>query len=144
MRRRRADPPFAETPLPPGEGGPFGSAQGKLRPGEGRVINASAARGAVVQLAMTLILFLVASSAFAHAGHMHTYMGTVTMLHGDNAFMIKTTDGKDVTIETSPKTEYTTGDGHAAKKSDVTVGTRVVVKMEMDGKTAASVKVGGR
>ncbi len=27
--------------LPPGEGGPFGYAQGKLRPGEGRVINPS-------------------------------------------------------------------------------------------------------
>ena len=26
---------FAEIPLPPGEGGPFGFAQGKLRPGEG-------------------------------------------------------------------------------------------------------------
>ena len=93
---------------------------------------------------MTLTLFLIAASAFAHAGHMHTYMGTVTMLHGDNAFMIKTTDGKDVTVETSPKTEFTTGEGHAAKKSDVTVGARVVVKMEIDGKTAASVKIGGR
>ena len=66
-----------------------------------------------------LALLLVAAAAFAHAGHMHTYMGTVTMLHGDNAFMIKTTDGKDVTIETSPKTEFTTSEGHAAKKSDV-------------------------
>jgi hypothetical protein len=93
---------------------------------------------------MAVALFLIAASAFAHAGHMHTYMGTVTMLHGDDAFMIKTTDGKDVTIETSPKTEFTTSDGHAAKKGDVTVGTRVVVKMEMDGKTAASVKIGGR
>ena len=95
-------------------------------------------------LGMTLILFLIAASAFAHAGHRHTYMGTVTMLHGDNAFMIKTTDGKDVTVETSPKTEFTTGQGHAAKKSDVTVGARVVVKMEIDGKTAASVKIDPR
>ena len=38
----------AEIPLPPGEGGPFGFAQGKLRPGEGRVINPSAAHGAVI------------------------------------------------------------------------------------------------
>ena len=95
-------------------------------------------------LGMTLFVFLIAASALAHAGHMHTFMGTVTMLHGDNAFMIKTTDGKDVTIETSPKTEFTTSEGHAAKRSDVAVGTRVVVKMEMDGKTAASVKIGAR
>ncbi len=92
---------------------------------------------------MAVALFLIAASAFAHAGHIHTYMGTVTMLHGDNAFMIKTTDGQDVTIETSSKTEFTTSDGHAAKKSDVAVGTRVVVKMELDGKTAASVRIGG-
>ena len=49
MRRCRADPPFAETPLPPAEGGPFGFAQGKLRPGEAIGINASAAHGAVHQ-----------------------------------------------------------------------------------------------
>jgi ATP-dependent helicase HrpB len=33
---------LAEIPLPPGEGGPFGFAQGKLRPGEGTVISPSA------------------------------------------------------------------------------------------------------
>jgi len=39
MRRHRADT-SAEIPLPPGEGG--------RRPGEGRVINQSAAHGAVI------------------------------------------------------------------------------------------------
>jgi hypothetical protein len=92
------------------------------------------------RFAISLFLILLAvTSAFAHAGHIHTYMGSVTMLHGDNAFMMKTTDGKDLTIETSPKTTWLHADNHAAKSTDLVVGQRVVVKMMIDGKTAASV-----
>jgi hypothetical protein len=83
-------------------------------------------------LAAALMLF-VALGAFAHAGHAHTYMGTVTALHDDGSFTIKTTDGKDVTIAVSPKTTFT-----PAKPA---AGRRVVVKMTADGKTAASVKM---
>jgi hypothetical protein len=90
-------------------------------------------------VAVSLFLFLIVSSAFAHAGHIHTYMGSVTMLHGDSAFMMKTTDGKDLTIQTSPKTNWLHSDSHAAKNSELAVGQRVVVKMMIDGKTAASV-----
>ena len=90
---------------------------------------------------MSLFLLLTVTSVFAHAGHAHTYMGSVTMLHGDNAFMIKTTDGKDLTIETSPKTIWLHSDNHAATKSELAVGQRVVVKMTTDGKTAATVKM---
>jgi hypothetical protein len=91
--------------------------------------------------AISLFLLLAVTSAFAHAGHVHTYMGSVTMLHGDNAFMMKTTDGKDLTIETSEKTSWLNSDNHATKQSELAVGTRVVVKMSTDGKTAASVKM---
>ena len=90
-------------------------------------------------VAVSLFLLLAASSAFAHAGHIHTYMGSVTMLHGDNTFMMKTTDGKDLTIQTSEKTIWLHSDNHAAKPSELAVGQRVVVKMMIDGKTAASV-----
>jgi hypothetical protein len=90
---------------------------------------------------IALALLFVATSAFAHAGHMHTYMGSVTMLHGGSAFMIKTTDGKDVTVLTNDQTSFTHADGSAAKATDVAVGKRVVVKMTTDGKTAASVKM---
>jgi hypothetical protein len=90
-------------------------------------------------IAISLFLLLAVASAFAHAGHIHTYMGSVTMLHGDNAFMMKTTDGKDLTIETSPKTAWLHADNKAALKSELAVGQRVVVKMMIDGKTAASV-----
>lgn len=91
--------------------------------------------------AISLFLLLVVTSAFAHAGHVHTYMGTVTMLHGEDAFMMKATDGKDLTIQSSPKTTWLHSDNHVATKSELVVGTRVVVKMMTDGKTAASVKM---
>lgn len=93
------------------------------------------------QFAISLFLLIAVTGAFAHAGHIHTYMGSVTMLHGDNAFMMKTTDGKDLTIETSPNTTWLHSDNHPANKSELAVGTPVVVKMSTDGKTAASVKM---
>jgi hypothetical protein len=91
--------------------------------------------------ATSLLLLVVATGAFAHAGHAHTYMGSVTMLHSDTEFMMKTTDGKDLTIETTPNTKWLHSDGHAAKRSELAIGSRVVVKMNTDGKTAASVKM---
>jgi hypothetical protein len=90
--------------------------------------------------AISLFLVLVVSSVFAHAGHIHTYMGSVTMLHGES-FMMKTTDGKDLTIQTSPETKWRSADDHAAKSSELAVGQRVVVKMMLDGKTADTVKM---
>lgn len=82
-----------------------------------------------------LAIVLLAATAFAHAGHMHTYMGTVTMLHDDGSFMMKTTDGKDVTVATSPETTWD------PSRASLAAGKRVVVKMTVDGKTAASVRV---
>ena len=93
------------------------------------------------QLALLAVVAFLATSAFAHAGHAHTYMGTVTMIHSDSEFMIKTTEGKDVTIRTSAKTTYLHSDDHPANRSELAVGNRVVVKMNTDGKTAASVKM---
>ncbi|GAC1396453.1 MAG: hypothetical protein NVSMB68_13200 [Thermoanaerobaculia bacterium] len=88
------------------------------------------------------IATLVTASAFAHAGHAHApLMGTVTMLHGDNSFMIRTADGKDMTIVTTATTRYMHADDHMANRSELTAGTRVIVKMNRDGKTAASVKM---
>lgn len=92
-------------------------------------------------VAVSLFLLLAVTGAFAHAGHAHTYMGSVTMLHSDTEFMMKTTDGKDLTIKTSPKTAWLHSDNHVAKKSELAVGQRVVVKMMTDGKTASSVKM---
>jgi hypothetical protein len=93
------------------------------------------------RFAISLLLLLAFTSAFAHAGHAHTYMGSVTMLHSTTEFMMKTMDGRDLTIRTSPKTTWLHSDNHAARSSELAVGQRVVVKMTTDGKTAASVKL---
>ena len=92
-------------------------------------------------VAISLFLLLASTSAFAHAGEVHTYMGSVTMVHSDTEFMMKTTAGKAVTVQTTPATTWLHADGHAAKRSELAVGSRVVVKMNKDGKTAASVKL---
>jgi hypothetical protein len=93
------------------------------------------------RIALSAVLVFVAATAFAHAGHAHNYMGTVTMLHGHGEFMMKTTDAKTVTIKTTNKTMFTHADNHAAKLSELKTGMRVVVKLNTDGKTAASVKM---
>lgn len=87
------------------------------------------------------LLLLAVTSIFAHAGEVHTYMGSVTMLHSDTEFMMKTTAGKDVTVQTTTATKWLHADGHAGKSTELAVGSRVVVKMNKDGKTAASVKL---
>jgi hypothetical protein len=92
-------------------------------------------------IALSLLLLLATATAFAHAGHAHTYLGKVTMLHGSTEFMMNTTDGKELTINTTPQTSWQRADGHAAKKSELAVGSRVVVKMTTDAKSAASVKM---
>src|SRR5207302_2950773 len=94
-----------------------------------------------ITLSLLVLLANTNSAAFAHAGHVHTYMGTVMMLHNRTEFTIKTTDGKDVTVATTPKTAWLHSDGHAAKQSELAAGSQVVVKMNIDGKTAASVKM---
>lgn len=91
--------------------------------------------------ALVVFALIFAASAFAHAGHIHTYMGTLTMLNDGNSFVIKTTAGKDLTIRTSARTAYLHADNHAARRSELAVGMRVVVKMMKDGKTAATVKM---
>jgi hypothetical protein len=90
---------------------------------------------------LTSLICFAATSAFAHAGHVHTYMGSVTMLHGGGAFMMKTTDGHELTVQTSASTRWLDADDRAAKPADLAAGMRVVVKMDVDGKTAASVKM---
>src|SRR5436309_12635995 len=75
-----------------------------------------------MMFALTMLFVFAATSAFAHAGHVHTHMGTVTMLHSSTQFMMKTTDGKDLTIDTTPKTSWLHSDGHTATMSDLAVG----------------------
>lgn len=88
-----------------------------------------------------LFVFAVATVATAHKGEVHSYMGTVTKINTDGSFVLKTTAGKIVTVLTSKSTTYTHADNHAARRSELAAGRRVVVKIDKDGKTATNVKM---
>jgi hypothetical protein len=93
-------------------------------------------------LVLSALLIIAAVPLFAHPGHAHaTYMGTVSMLHGDNTFMIETEKGDVVTIVTNDKTAFTHADNSKAKIGDLAEGMRVVIKMSDDGKVATSIKM---
>lgn len=81
------------------------------------------------------------SAAFAHKGEVHTYMGTVSAVHDDGSFMLTTTTGTTVHVAVRKATTYSHSDGHVAKRSEIKSGSRVVVKISKDGKTALSVKM---
>lgn len=88
------------------------------------------------------LLLVTALNAFGHAGEVHTYMGTVTALHDDGSFMLKKTDGKTMHVMVSDKTTYMHADGRAAKRAELVAGTRAVVTIAKDGKTASTIKLG--
>jgi hypothetical protein len=92
-------------------------------------------------LALSIVLLLAATMLFAHAGEVHTYMGTIAALRGHGAFVLKTTAGADVAVQTAASTTFTHEDGRAATAADLAAGMRVVVKISKDGKTAISVKM---
>jgi len=87
------------------------------------------------------LLLLVALNAFGHAGEVHSYLGTVTMLHADGSFMLKKTDGTTTHVAVSKDTVYVHADGHAAKHTELVAGRRVSVTIAKDGKTATKIKL---
>lgn len=91
---------------------------------------------------ISLLLLFAAVHAFAHAGHLHTHMGTVTTLHDDGSFMVKTTDAATIHVTVSAETLFRHADGKTATRADLTTGRRVAVTMAKDGKTATVVKLG--
>ncbi len=93
-------------------------------------------------LVFSFLLLFVAASAFPHAGEVHTSMGTITAVSENGSFTMKTTEGKELTLATSKGTTYKFADGETATLSDLAAGTRVVVTMSKDGKTATTVKLG--
>ena len=77
-----------------------------------------------------VVAVAISAAAWAHEGHAHKVMGTVTMAAVDRV-MIKTTDGKDETITVNAKTKVVRGKT-AIKTADIKPGTRVVVTVESD------------
>lgn len=84
---------------------------------------------------------------FAHEGHVHKVLGTVTMRH-EQHLQVKATDGKSTDITLNEKTKILRG-RTAVKLDDIKPGERVVVTAietkGKDGKTtmvAAEVRLG--
>jgi hypothetical protein len=92
---------------------------------------------------ISLLLLLTATLAFAHAGEVHTYLGTITTINADGSFVMEMTNGKERTVLVSKTTTYAHADGHKAEPSELTVGRRVSAKISKDGKTALNVKLSG-
>jgi len=91
-------------------------------------------------LVLSLLLAL-ALNAFGHAGEVHKYMGTVSMVHEDGSFMLDTTHGTTVHVAVAASTRYVHADGSTANASDLAAGKRVVATISRDGKTASEIKL---
>lgn len=79
---------------------------------------------------------------FAHEGHEHKVMGTVTMAAADHV-MLKDKDGKDVTIKVTKDTKVKAKP--MIKVEEIKAGTRVVitaVEQKDKSMTAKTIEVG--
>ena len=100
--------------------------------------------GRVTTALIALFTLAIASGSIvlAHDGHDHKVMGTITMAMADHV-MLKTTDGKDVTIQVTKDTKVTK-DKQTMKAQDIPVGARVVVTAieEKEQMKAKEIQVG--
>ena len=94
-----------------------------------------------VSILSLALIFAVSTIAFAHAGEVHTYLGTITKINANGSFVLKMKGGKDRLVLTSKNTSYNHSDNHAGKHSELKVGRRVSAKISKDGKTALNVKM---
>ena len=81
-------------------------------------------------------VFAFAASAF---GHEHKVMGTATMVGSDHV-MMKTTDGKDVTVNVTKNTKITKGK-ETVKLDSIKEGTRLVVTTASDEAPYAAIAI---
>jgi hypothetical protein len=78
-------------------------------------------------LAALVLAVLAPVASFAHPGHEHKLMGTITAIAGNKVSM-KTTEGKDTTFVVSPTTSFKRLRDKGTQ-SDLKVGLRVVVNV---------------
>ena len=76
-------------------------------------------------LVATIVMFLIAPAVWAHDGHAHKIMGTVTA-RGDKDVKVRTPGGEVLSIAVTPATTVRR-DKRKAAITDVQVGRRVVV-----------------
>jgi hypothetical protein len=99
-------------------------------------------RLATLLLALTVLTLGSRLPAFAHEGHDHRIMGTVTMAAADHV-MLKDKDGKDVTVKVTKNTKVKSKP--VLKVEEIKPGTRIVVTaaQEQDKSfTAKTIEVG--
>lgn len=70
---------------------------------------------------------LTPSLVWAHPGHDHKLMGTISSI-AKNTVVVKTTEGKEMTFEITPLTAFKKGKGKGAA-ADLKAGMRVVVNI---------------
>jgi hypothetical protein len=75
--------------------------------------------------AAVVLAVLAPAASFAHPGHEHKLMGTITAVDGNKVSM-KTTEGKDAVFTVTPLTTFKRGKDKGAQ-SDLKVGLRIVV-----------------
>lgn len=80
----------------------------------------------IAVLAVVVASVLAPATSWAHEGHAHKVMGTVSSISGKN-LMVKTTEGKDVMVMLDGKSKITRGKA-AAELASVKVGDRVVAE----------------
>ena len=94
-------------------------------------------------LASSLTILMLAVVVLSHGDATHI-MGTVSAIQGDHV-TVKLQDGKTQMVMFDKATKYLNGE-KAAKKTDVKVGTRVVIDAKMDDKMkmflASEVRIG--
>jgi phosphopantetheine adenylyltransferase len=98
-------------------------------------------RCAAAFLVMAVLGLGPALQVFAHEGHDHKVMGTVTMAAADHV-MLKDKAGKDVTIQVTSDTKVKAKT--PTKVEDIKPGTRIVVTaiMEKDVMKAKLIEIG--
>jgi hypothetical protein len=90
----------------------------------------------------TLLVAAIATTALAHNGHIHNFLGTVKSVD-ESHLVITTTESKDAAFVLTPKTMYSR-DGKPASRTDLRSGVRVAVHVDEDGKTVTSIKFGAK
>jgi hypothetical protein len=75
-----------------------------------------------------IVALLVSGALAAHEGHQHKAMGTVKAI-ASASLDIETTEGKALSFVLSETTTFKRGD-EVAKREDVAIGARVVVRYE--------------
>ena len=79
-----------------------------------------------IAVVVVLVALAVPAVGFAHDGHPHKVMGTVSSVDGQNV-MVKTTDGKTVMVMMDAKTKITRGKAKVDATS-LKVGARIVAE----------------